>query len=69
MAISQISKGEVNRFFNEKYALVCQLLDCEAFQSWHTPSKSEWSDVLLVRRLPDIDERVVAAFNAAAKRS
>ncbi len=46
MAISQISSEEFKRFFNEKYALACRLLDCEAFQSWHTPSKSEWSDVL-----------------------
>lgn len=46
MAISQISREEFNRFFNEKYALACGLLDCEAFQSWHTPSKSEWRDVL-----------------------
>ena len=48
MAISQISKEEFNRFFNEKYALACGLLDCEAFKSWHTPSKSEWSEVLTV---------------------
>ena len=48
MSIRQISREEVNRFFNEKYALVCGLLDCEAFQSWHTPSKSEWSDVLTI---------------------
>jgi hypothetical protein len=48
VAISQISREEFNRFFNEKYTLACGLLDCEAFQSWHTPSKSEWSDVLTV---------------------
>ena len=46
MAIRQISREDFNRFFNEKYALACGLLDCEAFQSWHTPSKSEWRDVL-----------------------
>ena len=46
MAMSPISKEDFNRFFNEKYTLACRLLDCEAFQSWHTPSKSEWSDVL-----------------------
>jgi hypothetical protein len=46
VAISQISREEFNRFFNEKYTLACRLLDCEAFQSWHTPSKSEWSEVL-----------------------
>jgi hypothetical protein len=46
VAISQISSEEFKRFFNEKYALACRLLDCETFQSWHTPSKSEWSDVL-----------------------
>ena len=44
--MSQISGVEFNRFLNEKYALACGLLDCEAFQSWHTPSKSEWSEVL-----------------------
>ena len=51
MAVSQISSEEFKRFFNEKYALVCQLLDCEAFQSWHTPSKGEWSDVLLMAKM------------------
>jgi hypothetical protein len=45
VAISQISREGFNQFFNEKYALACTLLDCEAFQSWHTPSKSEWSDL------------------------
>lgn len=52
MAISQISNEEVNRFFNEKHVLACRLLDCEAFQSWHTPSKTEWSDVLtLIKKM------------------
>jgi hypothetical protein len=46
VAISRISREEFNRFFNEKYALACRLLDCEAFKSWHTPSRNEWSDVL-----------------------
>jgi hypothetical protein len=46
VAIRQISREDFNRFFNEKYSLACGLLDCEAFQSWHTPSKSEWRDVL-----------------------
>jgi hypothetical protein len=46
VAIRQISREDFNRFFNEKYALACGLLDCEAFQSWHTPSKSEWREVL-----------------------
>jgi len=41
-----INREEFNRLFSEKYALACKLLDCEAFQSWHTPSKSEWHDVL-----------------------
>ena len=41
-----ISREELNRFLNEKYALACGLLDCEAFQSWHTPSKSEWRELL-----------------------
>jgi hypothetical protein len=51
VAISQISGEEFKRFFNEKYALACRLLDCEAFQSWHTPSKSEWSDVLTMIKM------------------
>jgi hypothetical protein len=46
VAISQISREDFNRFFNEKYTLACGLLDCEAFKSWHTPSKGEWRDVL-----------------------
>jgi hypothetical protein len=49
--VSQISSEEFKHFFNEKYALVCQLLDCEAFQSWHTPSKAEWSDVLMMAKM------------------
>jgi hypothetical protein len=48
VAISQIGGEEFKRFFNEKYTLACGLLDCEAFQSWHTPTKSEWRDVLTV---------------------
>jgi hypothetical protein len=48
VAISPISKEEFNRFFNEKYMLACGLLDCEAFKSWHTPSKDEWRDVLTI---------------------
>jgi hypothetical protein len=51
VAISRISREEFKRFFNEKYALACQLLDCEAFQSWHTPSKGEWSDVLTMAKM------------------
>jgi len=51
VAISRISGEEFKRFFNEKYLLVCQLLDCEAFQSWHTPTKSEWSDVLMMTKM------------------
>jgi hypothetical protein len=46
VAISPISREELNRFLNEKYALACRLLDCEAFQSWHTPSKDEWKELL-----------------------
>jgi hypothetical protein len=41
-----ISNEEFDRLFNEKYPLASRLLDCEAFKSWHTPSKSEWSDAL-----------------------
>ncbi|HTS16195.1 MAG TPA: hypothetical protein VMP11_01345 [Verrucomicrobiae bacterium] len=48
MDISRISREGFNQFFNEKYTLACRLLDCEAFQSWHTPTKSEWADVLAV---------------------
>jgi hypothetical protein len=48
VGISQISREELSRFLNEKYALACGLLDCEAFQSWHTPSRTEWKDVLTV---------------------
>jgi len=51
VAISQISGEEFKRFFNEKYTLACKLLDCEAFQSWHTPSGTEWSDVLTMIRM------------------
>jgi hypothetical protein len=46
VAISQISREEFSRFLSEKYTLACGLLDCEAFQSWHTPSKGEWREVL-----------------------
>ena len=46
MAISQISRVEFDRLYNERYVLACRLLDCEAFKSWHTPSKGEWSEAL-----------------------
>jgi hypothetical protein len=45
VAEDKISRGEYGRFFNEKYELACVLLDCEAFKSWHTPLRSEWSEV------------------------
>ena len=46
MAESKFSREECGRFFNEKYALACGLLDCEAFKSWHTPSRIEWCEAL-----------------------
>jgi hypothetical protein len=46
VAINQISRAEFDRIYNEKYTLACRLLDCEAFKSWHTPSKGEWLDAL-----------------------
>lgn len=46
MAINKISREEFGRFFNKKYELASALLDCEAFKSWHTPSRSEWCEVL-----------------------
>ena len=45
MIVNKISREEFGQFFNKKYALVCALLDCEAFKSWHTPLRSEWSEV------------------------
>jgi hypothetical protein len=45
VAESKINREECDRFFNKKYELACALLDCEAFKSWHTPLRSEWSDV------------------------
>ena len=43
MAANKFSREECGRFFNKKYELACAFLDCEAFKSWHTPSRSEWS--------------------------
>ena len=48
MAESVFGPEQCGQFFSKKYDLVCALLDCEAFKSWHTPSKSEWSEVLTV---------------------
>jgi hypothetical protein len=48
VVINKISREEFGQFFNKKYALVCALLDCEAFKSWHTPLRSEWSEVWAV---------------------
>ena len=45
MAENVFSPEQCGQFFNKKYDLVCALLDCEAFKSWHTPLRSEWSDV------------------------
>ena len=69
MAGIKISQAECGRFYRKKYALVCALLDCEAFKSWHTPSRSEWCEALtaikkMVRRhdwplyevIPDDDD-------------
>ena len=46
MAGNKISREEFGRLISEKYELVCALLDCEAFKSWHTPSRSEWGETL-----------------------
>ena len=48
MATNQIRQEEFGRLLDEPYELACALLDCEAFKSWHTPSRSEWCDVLTV---------------------
>jgi hypothetical protein len=45
VAENKISREECGRFFNKKYELAYALLDCEAFKSWHTPLRSEWSEV------------------------
>ena len=46
MATNQIRREEFGRLLNKPYELACALLGCEAFQSWHTPSRDEWGDVL-----------------------
>ena len=46
MTVNKIRGEKFGHFFNEKYELACALLDCEAFKSWHTPSRSEWGEVL-----------------------
>ena len=46
MTVNKISREECSRFFNKKYELACAFLDCEAFKSWHTPSRSEWCEAL-----------------------
>ncbi len=46
MATNQIRREEFGRLLNKPYELACALLDCEAFKSWHTPSRAEWSEVL-----------------------
>lgn len=50
MATHQISREEFGRLLNKPYELACALLDCEAFKSWHTPSRSEWCEVLTAIR-------------------
>jgi hypothetical protein len=45
VAENKINREVYGRFFDKKYKLACALLDCEAFKSWHTPLRSEWSDV------------------------
>ena len=45
MAINEISRDVFDRFFEKQYGLACVLLDCEAFKSWHTPSRDEWFEV------------------------
>ena len=46
MALNEIGRQEFGQFFNKKYELACALLDCEAFKSWHTPSRNEWCDAM-----------------------
>ena len=46
MAGNKISREECGRFFSQKYELACAFLDCEAFKSWHTPSRGEWYEAL-----------------------
>ena len=46
MAGTRISREECRRIFSKKYELACAFLDCEAFKSWHTPSRSEWCEAL-----------------------
>jgi hypothetical protein len=48
VVVTKISREECGRFFNKKHELVYALLDCEAFKSWHTPLRSEWSEVWVV---------------------
>ena len=50
MATHQICREEFGRLLNKPYELACALLDCEAFKSWHTPSRSEWCEVLTAIR-------------------
>jgi hypothetical protein len=45
VTVNKISREEFDRFFNKKHELAYALLDCEAFKSWHTPLRSEWSEV------------------------
>jgi hypothetical protein len=46
MTGNNFSREECGRFFSKKYELACAFLDCEAFKSWHTPSRAEWSEAL-----------------------
>ena len=47
MTINKFSGEKFGQFCSKQYELACALLDCEAFKSWHTPSRDEWSEVLI----------------------
>jgi hypothetical protein len=46
MTINRFSGEKFGQFCSKQYELACAFLDCEAFKSWHTPSRDEWSEVL-----------------------
>jgi hypothetical protein len=46
MTMNKFSGEKFGQFCSKQYELACALLDCEAFQSWHTPSRDEWNAVL-----------------------
>jgi len=46
MTINKFRGKNFGQSSSKQYELACALLDCEAFKSWHTPSRNEWSEVL-----------------------